>query len=211
MYRRDLVHFNKRGLVCLQIILVNVFRVFRYIKQGVAKYTRVDPSGSSVIDYVLCNVEAHLYITNFQVADKFHESDHIPLILSLNLTWRAPVTSPGSENTWTHIYKFAWHHSHLEIIKHTLTDHMSISYLNDFRNSIIDGRNVNCVATIYTDYFSQACYRACMIKRVKPRQCLGHGWFDGECRAVSSQAVRAGSEVITANDREKHIGPVRLA
>ena len=29
--------------------------------QGVGKYTRVDPSGFSVIDYVLCNVEAHTY------------------------------------------------------------------------------------------------------------------------------------------------------
>ena len=173
--------------------------------QGVGKYTRVDPSGFSVIDYVLCNVEAHPYITNFQVADKFPESDHIPLILSLNLTYRAPVTSLPSENTWTPIYKFVWHHSHLEIIKHTLTDHMSISYWNDFRNSIIDRRDVDCVATAYTDYFSQACYRACGIKRVKPRQRPGPGWFDAECRAVRTQAVRAGSAVITANDRDKHI------
>ena len=48
--------------------------------QGVGKYTRVDPSGFSVIDYVLCNVEPHTYITNVQIADKFPKFDHIPLI-----------------------------------------------------------------------------------------------------------------------------------
>ena len=66
---------------------------------GNGKYPRVDPSGSSVIDYGLCYVKAHPYITNFQNADKFPGSDHIPLISSLNIMYRAPVPSPPSENT----------------------------------------------------------------------------------------------------------------
>ena len=82
---------------------------------------------------------------------------------------------------------------------------MSIPYWNDFRNSIIDRRDVNCVATAYSNYFSEACYRACGIKRVKLSQRPGPGWFDAECRAVRTEAVHAGSAVITANDQDKHI------
>ena len=80
-----------------------------------------------------------------------------------------------------------------------------MSYLNYIRNLIIERRDVNCVATAYTDYFSQVCSRACGIKRVKPRQRLFTSWFDAECRAVHVQVVCTGSVVVTATDLDKHI------
>ena len=168
--------------------------------QGVGKYTRVNPSGSSVIYYVFA-MSRHIRISQ---------------ISKLHINFASPITSRWYY-PWILRVEHQLYQLHPKIHGHPFT-HLSgttatLKLSSIFWQTICQCpiwiiseiqllTNVNCVVTAYTDYFSQACYRACGIKRVKPRQRLGPGWFDAECRF---DAVRAGSAVVTANDRDKYI------
>ena len=80
---------------------------------GVGRYTRIDTTGSSVIDYVLCTTKLHQRITEFQVGNKMPESDHNPVTFSIKLN--SPVENIAkSTHTWTPVYKYKWNQDGLD-------------------------------------------------------------------------------------------------
>ena len=53
--------------------------------KGAGGYTRVDENGSGVLDYVLGTPSIFMMVNNFEIHDKFPESDHLPVLFSLRL------------------------------------------------------------------------------------------------------------------------------
>ena len=168
---------------------------------GVGKYTRVDVTGSSVIDYVLCTTKMHERITEFQIGNKMPESDHNPVIFSIKLN-SPVVNTTKSMKTWTPVYKYQWNPEGLDKLDHVLNDNTSKTFKEVFYTSVSLKANVDTVATSFTEYFSQACYRAFGIKRVNQKHQTGPIWFDAECRSKRDEAINAGAHVESDADRE---------
>ena len=60
-------------------------------------YTCIRYNGSSVVDYVIAQIEALKIMTNFEVLEKLVESDHTPLSLTLEMVLDKPRTEQRRE------------------------------------------------------------------------------------------------------------------
>ena len=102
-------------------------------------HTRIDTTGLSLVDYVLCTPNSHTLIKNFYVDDKLPESDHLPLKLVLKvgkaLDYRI---SNESKTGWSPIYKYVWRNDDLPNLKTNIMDEESLMYKDLFRNSIYE-------------------------------------------------------------------------
>ena len=168
---------------------------------GVGRYTRVDTTGCSVIDHVLCTTKVQQRITEFQVGNKMPESDHNPVTFSIKLN--SPVENIAkSTHTWTPVYKYKRNQDGMDKLGHVLNDNTSENFKEVFYTSVLLNANVDTVATSFTEYFGQACYRAYGIKRVNQKRQSDPNWFDAECRAKRNEAIKAGAHVESDADRD---------
>ena len=82
----DIGPVNKRGKQLLEfcntcgLIILNG-RVGR--DKGIGKFTRIDTTGNSVVDYLICRPESARLVSYFNVHQRFPESDHLPVVFSL--------------------------------------------------------------------------------------------------------------------------------
>ena len=58
------------------------------------------------------------------------------------------------------VYKYVWNPDELDQLYEVLNDDLSKNFMERFHTSLAQYENVQNVATAFTDYFSQACYRA---------------------------------------------------
>ena len=55
------------------------------IDEGIGRHTRVDENDSGVVDFVQGAPSIFMMVDSFKIRDKFPESDHLPLVFSLQL------------------------------------------------------------------------------------------------------------------------------
>ena len=84
--------------------------------KGTGRYTRVDGNGSGVVDYVLGTPSIFMMVNNFEIHDKFRESDHSPRLFSLRLGTGKVDRNQVNTGQWSIHGKYAWSTHDLEII-----------------------------------------------------------------------------------------------
>ena len=143
----------------------------------------------------------HQQITEFQIGNKIPESDHIPITFSINLA--SPIVKETKAiRPWTPVYKYVWNPDELHQLYEVLNDDLSKNFMERFHTSLAQYENVQNVATAFTDYFSQACYRAYGVKKVNPKHRSAPHWFDSECREKRIESIKAGARIESDRDRE---------
>ena len=171
--------------------------------QGVGGFTRIDTTGKSVVDYLLTTPTTFAMIRDFCIHNKVPESDHLPISFSMAYKGESENKSRSEEcTTWHSHYKYMWDKSSLENLVPTLKDDISSKYYECYKASIVNLDNTNDVASKFSTYFSQACQRLFDVKSTKVNR-HNHTrprWFDAECRAKRTEAIKAGERVITKDD-----------
>ena len=171
--------------------------------KGIGKYTQSDTTGCSVVDYAICSPNMFGKIRNFFIHDKFPESDHLPVCISIQLDKKENSIVSNNSYGWYPNYKYSWSKHSLEIIKRNLSDCMSGSYLNEVYDSLAELTNTNAVAENLNDYVMQACNRACELKPARaPGMKKPLQWYDEECNPKRGQAIKAGERVENYLDRQ---------
>lgn len=205
---------NKYGLQLLDLCKSsNLFIMNGRIGQdkGIGKYTRIDTTGNSLVDYVIGSLNMFRVIADFSIGGKLPESDHLPLEFSLHINGvQASKGRKQMDSTWSPIYKYVC--SDINDMNHTmlaLHDNTSDYHYNIYRDSIRQLKGTDCVAQSFSYFVKQACDRSLVSKRVNPSRPTGPTWFDRECRQSRSIAIRAGERLETVKDRERAVQKCR--
>ena len=168
-------------------------------------HTRIDTTGLSLVDYVLCTPNSHAIIKNFYVGDKLPESDHLPLQLVLK-TGKSmdKILVQGTNPSWSPIYKYIWRKEDLPILKTNIKDDESIMFRDLFRTSIYELTDVHNVTRLFSEYVDQACTRTFSIKKVNIKQSKKPDWFDGECASKRGE-MKSANRIIDSQEKEDSI------
>ena len=170
---------------------------------GIGGFTRIDTTGKSVVDYLLTTPTTFSMIRDFCIHNKVPESDHLPISFSMSYKGEAEKKTRSEEyTTWHSHSKYTWDKSSLENLVPTLKDDISSKYHECYKASIVNLDNTNDVASIFSSYFNQACQRLFHVKSTKVNR-HNHRmprWFDAECRAKRTEAIKAGERVFTKDD-----------
>ena len=194
----DIGPVNNRGKQLLKfcntsgLIILNS-RVGR--DKSIGKFTRIDTTGNSVMDYLICRPESAHLVSYFNVHKRFLESDHLPVVFSLRHREMALVTTDLSTRVITGRipFKYVWSMNGVPKINEMLNDNASDFYRKQFEDNMINMVSANDVAKANDNLITQACGRVCDIRRIKlqKRQHKAPGWFDTECRMARAEALRA--------------------
>ena len=167
-------------------------------------HTRIDTTGLSLVDYILCTPNSHKLIKNFYVCDKLPESDHLPLQLVLKTGKSMDKGSETQEHNWSPIYKYSWKKEDLPVLKTNMVDHESTMFKDLFRNSIYELTDVQNVTRLFSEYVDQACSRTFSTKKVNIKQSKKPDWFDGEC-ANKRRELKCANRLIDSQEKEDSI------
>ena len=212
-FSKDTVRANKHGVNLLEFcktvgLLIINGRLGS--DKGVGELTRVDTTGCSVVDYMICNPDLFSQITHFGIEQKVPESDHCGLSISIKSDKSIKYNTPNNRPDWIHHKKYLWSTSDLQTLKHVLCDNQSSQYRQNLINALVELEDTNHIASRFNDYVTQAVDRVCRIStpanRVKRN---GAPWFDKVCREKRSLAIQAGHRVECAKDRQIQIEACR--
>ena len=170
--------------------------------KGVGDFTRMGIGESSVVDYIIASPAMLDMLRDFQICAKLPESDHLPIMFSINCNYEWTYKS-GSNVNWAPHVKYMWNANDLPNIQHALCDEISVPFHEQIQQALSDGVSTDHVANAVNALVGQACERACTTKSnafVKHKY-KGPGWYDKECRLKRSQAVKAGERVVTDEQR----------
>ena len=191
---------NKRGKELLDLcracgLLIINGRVGK--DKGIGKFTRIESTRKSVVDYMICTPRIMQEISDFEVCPELPESDHLALALSIKVMSRGeePKSSENSHQSWDWMscHKYEWTSADLHRINDALKDYDSKLYHDKFINSIMELENVQNVAIAFGGFINQACERVCKLKKVNQgNKSIGPKWFDTECRLKRAEAVKVG-------------------
>ena len=73
--------------------------------KGIGELTRVDTTGCSVVDYMLCNPDLFSQITHFGIELKVPESDHCGLSLTIKSDKPIKYNEFDNESDWIYLKK----------------------------------------------------------------------------------------------------------
>ena len=168
-------------------------------------HTRIDTTGLSLVDYVLCTPNSHALIKNFFVDAKLPESDHLPLqlVLKVGKTLNSKILKE-SNLSWSPMYKYSWKKDDLPTLKTNIQDEESMMYKNLFRNSIYELTDVYNVTRLFSEYVSQACNRTFSTKKIKVNTTKKTDWFDGEC-ASKRRELKCANRMIHSQEQENTV------
>ena len=204
---RDKTIVNRHGIHLLEFcksagMLILNGRLGR--DKGIGEFTRDDTTGKSVVDYVISTPTLLKLVTDFLVHDKFPESDHRPISLSLLTARSVPEYKEIHSVKWKPHNKYIWSRGDLDRLTYTMEDMVSESYRLSMLNSVASLCDVDTVARHFDEYISQACERTFRQESHKHKgNKKGPAWYDAECRHKRALAIQAGERVLNDNDREK--------
>ena len=172
--------------------------------RGIGAFTRIDTTGTSVVDYMVGSPQLFAVTSNFHIHGKFAESDHahyqsllIPNGIKMNLATRLPMLIRG-----LNIVNINGRCLILKNLKGPwLTISLPCHEIAPWRLSYIYMRTSNEIAVGLTEYIMQAADRAFEKQVAKPsktRKCPG--WYDKECRQLRGEAVKAGERAASGDD-----------
>ena len=171
--------------------------------RNVGNFTRDDTTGRSVIDYVIATPHLFEGIHEFQIGDKFPESDHLPIEFSVKCGSKTSGNvTRQHKSKWGKQRKIRWTKSDLPLIKAALTDDTAQPYLNNFNDALVCLSDTNTVALAFNEYVSQAVTGVCTTIETKRKTISGPKWYDYEYRLLRSDAVQAGGKVNNETERK---------
>ena len=133
------------------------------------KFTRIDTTGNSVVDYLICHPESLRLVSYFNVHQRFPESDHLPVVFSLRHRENGtrddgPV---HQSNNWENTFKYVWSVNDVPKINEMLNDNASDFRRKKFEDNMINMTSANDVVKEYNNLITQACERVCDISQIK--------------------------------------------
>ena len=147
--------------------------------KGVGDFTRMGIGESSVVDYIIASPAMLDMLRDFQICAKLPESDHLPIMFSINCNYEWTHKS-GSNVNWAPHVKYMWNANDLPNIQHALCDEISVPFHEQIQQALSDGVSTDHVANAVNALVGQACERACTTKSnafVKHKY-KGPGWYD---------------------------------
>ena len=170
--------------------------------RNIGCFTRIDTTGKSLVDVAIARSIIDKII-NFTIHPKFPESDHLPVVIDLNISHH----DDSKENNkihdytyWSPKYKYSWDKEGVKNIPVILQDSISKVYYDKYLDNICSHVDTDIVARSFSDYLTQAYDRIFYTKKVKPRKSRSV-WFDRECKDMRTKAVKAGERAITCDEQ----------
>ena len=134
-----------------------------------ADYTCVGSMGSSTVDFFVGSARLFHTMSDFKIHDRFPESDHKLVSISLETQMHASTVDCSTNNVqWTPIYKYTWEKGDLLEFAKNLSDDISLTYCNKLFDLIAELKPVETVALAYGQILTQALKRTCEYKKAKP-------------------------------------------
>ena len=170
------------------------------------RYSRIDTTGCSLVDYVLVSPNVFRLITNFEIGDKFPESDHLPLKIGISIVKKPNQSDSGKMEPkishWNPTSKYVWHESKLSDLVLLLEDDISKHYYQEFLSEMIQLGNAENVAGLFHAYIQQACDRLFKKRHVRPqRGSKKPSWYDKNCHELRHIAITAGERIDNEHER----------
>ena len=150
---RDLIEFCK----CVGLLIVNG-RVEE--DHGIGEFTRVDTTGSSLVDYVISSPGLFKQFRSFQVLIKLPESDNKPLSYSIDCDRIESKRGDHESVSWNTQMKYKWTHADLANIKPALTDDIADKHRQMVKEAMANMCDTNDVARFLDDMLSNTFDRA---------------------------------------------------
>ena len=140
-------------------------------------------------------------VGQFQVSNKFPESDHLPISFSLKNTLIMTKDTDSEVSGWEPTKRYKWSPSQLDYLKTIMEDKLSMAYLSEVRKSLAGLQETNDVAQAVSALIIQAADRAFPFSRGRTQfQIISPLWYDAECRHLRGLAIRAGERLTHAID-----------
>ena len=170
---------------------------------GLGGYTRIDSTGKSVVDYMLCSPEVFFVASDFKIHNKFPESDHLPLSACINCTpaLEARAIEAKCTSQWVQHSRHIWSTSCVQDLRNVMSDELSLIARRHVENTMINMSPVNEIAKALNKYMSQAADRTLlktMSKASHKKKSLP--WYDTECRYLRSESIKAGERAVSGQD-----------
>ena len=173
------------------------------------RYTYLDISGKSTPDHVLASPSAFKIIKDFEIYDKFPESDHLAINFSIPIGSKCNKHETNISlhkqliSRWYAMSKYVWHEADLPKLSNILEDTTSVSYYNKFKDSLTELHDSNKVALSYNNFVLQACDRQFhkINSNSSGKNKKRPQWYDTSCRLLRNKAIAAGKRIDSDSDR----------
>ena len=131
-YSDDKSRVNRHGTYLLEMcksvdMLIINGRLGR--DKCIGDFIRVDTTGCSTVDYMICNPNLFRCIRDFAVESKLPESDHRGCSISLNCNVPFKVDTADTLVEWTSQRKYLWSIDDLKELKSIMIDFQSTLFL----------------------------------------------------------------------------------
>ena len=209
-YSCDILPTNNNGKLLLNLcksrgMLIMNGRIFKDKSKG--ECTWFNSKGKqSLVDYVLASARLFFQFRSFEIYPKVPESDHRPVIFSVNCNYdsESSIEYNTDGQDMQRLKKYQWQNSDLESILHTLTDDISLIYLNKFQDCMLELKSANDIGVHLNEYVCQAINRVCPAREIsnKHKTRNGPSWFDRECRQLRSEALKLSERAVTNAERD---------
>ena len=113
------------------------------------KFTRMDTTGNSVVDYAIVCAETSHLIKHFKVHEDLLISDHF--IIEITFTER-PINVSMKQKGYQ-MYKYKWSQDDLPLLRQNLEESDCALKMEMF-NKICMGEDVNGVANVWSEYLT---------------------------------------------------------
>jgi hypothetical protein len=184
---QDTKGINEHGKKLIELCKASGLRMLNgrvFKDKNIGKYTRVETTGCSVVDYVVCDAHASNCIVDFEVGPKMPESDHCPLIFALQSGTNVNVCVPP---TGEDAYKYKWDKQCIKDLGIALAEETAIANLNVFYDSVSDVQDINVVADCWSAFFTGAIDQICARRKCINKPCDTATWIDKECLDLRSK------------------------
>jgi exonuclease III len=151
----------------------------------VGKLTRVETTGCSVVDYLVCDAYVAEKITAFKVEEKMPESDHCALVFSLHST--SYNVKSYSIDIGEDSFKYKWNKDSIQGMHTAFYKDQSLEDLALYKDSMGEMQNVNMVADKWLSYFTGVIEQTCTKTKCKKRVNIRAPWVDDECIELRTQ------------------------
>ena len=167
--------------------------------KDLGRFTRVDTTGCSVVDYLLCSLKFKSYLVNFKIGDKVPESDHLPIEFDLSINTQDKIKSKLNSRdcynteTWC---RYKINDVGLDEFKQNILNEHTLKLMEKVNEAMIFNDNVNIVSSLYSKILLDAAdksfakYKTGVLKKTGAQPI----WFDNECKIARKRAICAYKE-----------------
>ena len=179
--------------------------------RNIGRFTRVDTTGKSLVDIAIATHKVFDMTIDFEIHSKFPESDHLPVMINLNIANRDQILINQKNNiasVWSPTYKYIWDEDNIKTIPDVLEDTKSMQFYDSYLDALSSHKNTDVLAQTYIDYLTQAYNRIFDIRKVTIKNSKSI-WFDSECKLTRNKALKAGERAATCEDQDYLISSCR--